>query len=112
MSDWISDVCSSDLKRDLGLMDFSDQIELGARLAAERPEVGALEREKFTVVLLDEYQDTSVAQALMLSRLFSGPTAGHGLGPARSQERRVGQECVRTCEARWSPSLLKKTTHT
>ncbi|MBS44734.1 MAG: DNA helicase UvrD [Nocardioides sp.] len=68
------------LKRDLGLMDFSDQIELGARLASERPEVGALEREKFKVVMLDEYQDTSVAQALMLSRLFSGPDAAHGLG--------------------------------
>lgn len=60
------------LKRDLGLMDFSDQIELGARLAVEQPEVGALERDRFRVVLLDEYQDTSVAQATMLSRLFSG----------------------------------------
>ena len=28
-------------RRDLGLMDFSDQIELGARLASEQPEVGA-----------------------------------------------------------------------
>ena len=61
------------LKRELGLMDFSDQIELGARLAVEQPEVGELERERFRVVLLDEYQDTSVAQATMLSRLF-----GHG----------------------------------
>ncbi len=60
------------LKRDLGLMDFSDQIELGARLAADTPEVGAVERGKYRVVLLDEYQDTSVAQALMLSRLFGG----------------------------------------
>ncbi len=68
------------LKRDLGLMDFSDQIALAARLARERPEVGALERAKFKVVLLDEYQDTSVAQALMLSRLFSGPDEQHGLG--------------------------------
>ncbi len=50
-------------------MDFSDQIELGARLAVEQPEVGAVEREQFRVVLLDEYQDTSVAQATMLSRL-------------------------------------------
>ncbi len=60
------------LKRDLGLMDFSDQIELGARLASEQPDVGELERARFKVVLLDEYQDTSVAQAAMLSRLFSG----------------------------------------
>ena len=58
------------LKRDLGWMDFSDQIELGARLATEQPDVGVAEREKFKVVLLDEYQDTSVAQAVMLSRLF------------------------------------------
>ena len=72
------------LKRDLGLMDFSDQIELGARLATDQPEVGALERAKFRVVLLDEYQDTSVAQALMLSRLFSGPDPDHGRGHAVS----------------------------
>ncbi|GEP35094.1 hypothetical protein NSZ01_28620 [Nocardioides szechwanensis] len=66
------------LKTHLGLMDFSDQIALAARLAAECPEVGVIEREKFRVVLLDEYQDTSVAQALMLSRLFSGPSTGRG----------------------------------
>ena len=70
------------LKRQLGLMDFSDQIELAARLATDRPEVGAALRDKFRVVLLDEYQDTSVAQALMLSRLFSGPTSGQGRGHA------------------------------
>ena len=68
------------LKADLGLMDFSDQIALGARLASEQPEVGALERARFKVVLLDEYQDTSVAQAVMLSRLFSGPTVAQGRG--------------------------------
>ncbi len=67
------------LKAELGLMDFSDQIELGARLA-ELPDVGAAERAKFRIVLLDEYQDTSVAQALMLSRLFSGPDVGTGRG--------------------------------
>ncbi len=68
------------LKSHLGLMDFSDQISLAARLAEQCPEVGAIERSKFKIVLLDEYQDTSVAQALMLSRLFSGPDADAGLG--------------------------------
>ncbi|MFC5178332.1 ATP-dependent helicase [Nocardioides taihuensis] len=68
------------LKRDLGLMDFSDQIELGARLASEQPDVGALERSRFKVVLLDEYQDTSVAQAVMLSRLFGGGHAVTAVG--------------------------------
>ena len=61
-------------------MDFSDQIALGARLASDQPEVGAAERARFKVVLLDEYQDTSVAQAMMLSRLFSGPDAGTAAG--------------------------------
>ncbi len=70
------------LKSDLGLMDFADQIALGARLADEQPEVGALERARFKVVMLDEYQDTSVAQAQMLARLFSGPTPETGLGHA------------------------------
>ncbi|KAA1421025.1 ATP-dependent helicase [Nocardioides humilatus] len=60
------------LKAGLGLMDFSDQIALAARLANECPEVGEIERGKFKVVLLDEYQDTSVAQATMLSRIFGG----------------------------------------
>ncbi|CAA9357407.1 MAG: ATP-dependent DNA helicase SCO5184 [uncultured Nocardioidaceae bacterium] len=68
------------LKQHLGLMEFSDQIELAARLADLRPEVGHAERAKFKVVLLDEYQDTSVAQALMLRRLFSGATREEGRG--------------------------------
>lgn len=70
------------LKSQLGLVDFSDQIALAARLAQECPEVGEAERAKFKVVLLDEYQDTSVAQAIMLSRLFSGPDPEHGRGHA------------------------------
>jgi len=60
------------LKQQLGLMDFSDQIALAARLAGGHPDVGAAEREKFKVVLLDEYQDTSVAQARLLAALFAG----------------------------------------
>ena len=68
------------LKRHLGLMEFSDQIELSARLADLRPDVGQGERARFAVVLLDEYQDTSVAQALMLKRLFSGDDRATGRG--------------------------------
>ncbi|MFA6576440.1 MAG: ATP-dependent helicase, partial [Nocardioides sp.] len=60
------------LKAALGLMDFSDQIALAARLADEHRAVGDIERGKYRIVLLDEYQDTSVAQALMLRRLFGG----------------------------------------
>ena len=59
-------------KRDLDAIDFGDQVALAARLAETVPEVGALERERAGVVLLDEYQDTSVAQRRMLVGLFGG----------------------------------------
>ncbi|MEU9164334.1 UvrD-helicase domain-containing protein [Streptomyces sp. NPDC048424] len=65
-------------KRARDLFDFSDQIALSAQLATTRPEVGALLREEFRVVLLDEYQDTSVAQRLLLSGLF-GAGSGHAV---------------------------------
>lgn len=62
-------------KRERDLLDFGDQIALAARLA-QLPEVGRLLREEFRVVLLDEYQDTSVAQRILLAGLFGGGT-GH-----------------------------------
>ncbi|MFN8167754.1 MAG: UvrD-helicase domain-containing protein [Candidatus Nanopelagicales bacterium] len=54
------------------LVDFSDQMRFGARLAEECPDVGAALREQFRVVLLDEYQDTSVSQRRLLAGLFGG----------------------------------------
>ena len=63
-------------KRARDLLDFGDQIAQAARLAREVPEVGRALREQFGVVLLDEYQDTSVAQRVLLSSLFGGGT-GH-----------------------------------
>jgi len=62
-------------KREAGLMDFGDQIAACARLAQGHPEVGRLLRAQFRVVLLDEYQDTSVAQRLLLAGLFG--VGGH-----------------------------------
>ncbi|MFJ8730797.1 UvrD-helicase domain-containing protein [Streptomyces bauhiniae] len=62
-------------KRARDLLDFGDQIALSARLA-RIPEVGRLLREEFRVVLLDEYQDTSVAQRVLLAGLF-GQGTGH-----------------------------------
>src|SRR3546814_151598 len=42
--------------------------------------------------------------------LFSGLIV-HGLFAERSEERRVGKECVSTCRSRWSPCHSKKTHH-
>ncbi|MCP3821567.1 UvrD-helicase domain-containing protein [Streptomyces sp. A3M-1-3] len=65
-------------KRSRDLLDFGDQIALSAQLATTRPEVGRMLRDEFRVVLLDEYQDTSVAQRLLLSGLFGGGS-GHAV---------------------------------
>ncbi|MER7896086.1 ATP-dependent DNA helicase [Streptomyces sp. NPDC096046] len=62
-------------KRERDLLDFGDQIALSARLAGV-PEVGRALRDEFRVVLLDEYQDTSVAQRVLLAGLF-GEGTGH-----------------------------------
>ena len=59
-------------KLDLEAMDFGDQMARAARVARDHPEVGAIERGRFKVVLLDEYQDTSHAQVVMLNALFGG----------------------------------------
>ncbi|MFG1909357.1 UvrD-helicase domain-containing protein [Kribbella sp. NPDC048928] len=64
-------------KGERGVVDFADQMALGARLAEECPEVAAAERARYKVVLLDEYQDTSVSQRRMLTALFA---AGDGRG--------------------------------
>ncbi|MBO0920683.1 UvrD-helicase domain-containing protein [Cellulomonas sp. zg-ZUI222] len=59
-------------KRAADSLDFGDQVALAARIARDVPEVGAGERDRFRVVLLDEYQDTSYAQLVLLQALFSG----------------------------------------
>ncbi|MBG6223762.1 DNA helicase-2/ATP-dependent DNA helicase PcrA [Arthrobacter sp. CAN_A2] len=52
-------------------LDFGDLVSLAARIARDIPEAGAMEREKYRVVLLDEFQDTSHAQMVLFSRLFA-----------------------------------------
>ncbi|MGK5679120.1 UvrD-helicase domain-containing protein [Actinoplanes sp. URMC 104] len=59
-------------KLDLEAMDFGDQMARAALVARDHPEVGEIERGRFRIVLLDEYQDTSHAQVTMLNNLFGG----------------------------------------
>jgi DNA helicase-2/ATP-dependent DNA helicase PcrA len=53
-------------------MDFGMQMAAAARLAQQCPQVGAALRQRYRVVLLDEYQDTGHAQRIALSALFGG----------------------------------------
>jgi DNA helicase-2/ATP-dependent DNA helicase PcrA len=54
------------------VMDFGAQMASAARLAAAFPQVGHDLRNRYRVVLLDEYQDTGHAQRVVLSALFGG----------------------------------------
>jgi DNA helicase II / ATP-dependent DNA helicase PcrA len=63
-------------KRRREAVDFADLAALAAELANRFPEVGRRERDRYAVVLLDEYQDTSHAQLVLLRGLFGGQT-GH-----------------------------------
>lgn len=55
-----------------GYVEYSDQVAFALDILARDPRIIATERDKFRVVLLDEYQDTSVVQTRMLARLFAG----------------------------------------
>jgi DNA helicase-2/ATP-dependent DNA helicase PcrA len=59
-------------KREADLIDYGDQIGLAAQIAAASQEVRAGERSAYRLVLLDEYQDTGVAQRQLLTSLFGG----------------------------------------
>ncbi|MDO5512249.1 ATP-dependent helicase [Corynebacterium sp.] len=59
----------AELKR-RDVVTFNEQMSVAARLAAEHPAIGAGQRSRYKVVMLDEYQDTSHAQRILLSSLF------------------------------------------
>jgi DNA helicase-2/ATP-dependent DNA helicase PcrA len=63
-------------KARLDLIDFGDQVALACAIAQASPEVAAIERERYQVVVLDEYQDTGVAQRVLFSTLFGD---GHAI---------------------------------
>ena len=55
-----------------GFIEYSDQVALALEIVRTVPMVADEFRERFRVVLLDEYQDTSVVQTWLLSELFAG----------------------------------------
>ena len=59
-----------ELKAELGVIDFGDQIAHAVRIASAHPDVGRAYRERFGAVLLDEYQDTNHAQAVLMRAVF------------------------------------------
>jgi DNA helicase-2/ATP-dependent DNA helicase PcrA len=59
-----------ELKHTNNVMDYGDLVRYAAMIATQLPEVRAIEREKYKIVLLDEFQDTSHAQLQLFSALF------------------------------------------
>src|SRR3546814_1389501 len=90
ISDWSSDVCSSDLAPgSYGEVGATDPIvTLGLDPAA------------FTHRLPGGLALTT--KRLSSRHSLPGPI-GVGMATPRSEERRVGKECVSTCRSRWSP---------
>src|SRR3546814_12125739 len=93
ISDWSSDVCSSDLL-------FGEMLE-------RRTAAGLLSEDidPITGELWGNYPQTySLVGIINCAVLLSKPWS-----ECRSEERRVGKECVSTCRSRWSPYHSKKT---
>lgn len=55
-----------------GFVEYSDQVALALSVAERLPSVVDDYRSRYRVILLDEYQDTSVVQTRLLSTLFAG----------------------------------------
>src|SRR3546814_16001795 len=86
ISDWSSDVCSSDL---------SETILRNLRVLATDQRMDALGDDGKPVV--QTYSNVTLEVTPKIAEKI-----------ARSAERRVGKECVSTCRSRWSPNHEKK----
>ncbi len=63
-------------KRSLGLVEFADQVATASEVLGRYGRIGEETASRHRLVLLDEYQDTSVNQAVFLRRALGG--AGEG----------------------------------
>src|SRR3546814_13182212 len=121
ISDWSSDVCSSDLDRKLQrrggivlrlaafgfvrLARLDEGIDIGPQGIVKLDQTLAVfgrDRQRFV-----EAQFIAFGQACLARRpafdLVGDEDHRARLGAQRSEERRVGKECVSTCRSRWSP---------
>src|SRR3546814_14041458 len=120
MSDWSSDVCSSDLFRDARRSEYSGRIPPGALVGAAEAQIAIIRLNGMAAdVPLDApwtapkavEWDSQTFQTWIDANLLS--TNGKALLPlaiesVRSEERRGGKECVRTWRSRVSLAHYKK----
>src|SRR3546814_12431158 len=105
ISDWSSDVCSSDLRGVTLSANYAytraayDEYKLVSGAAVKQLDCsGSYQPQGATI-------DLSCAPFLYTPRHQFSVTAIYDLpvDANRSEERRVGKECVSTCSSRWSP---------
>src|SRR3546814_1660164 len=96
ISDWSSDVCSSDLR--YRVEGREDSVEALDETSRREPRCEPREAHEIAE------QDADVVDPVGDDR-FPAVQARHDLAgqDVRSEERRVGKECVSTCRSRWSP---------
>src|SRR3546814_13252759 len=115
ISDWSSDVCSSDLTiKSTTIFDYfrADERAGGLHLYRQQPGVlGAI----FGSPALGDFLGSQIANYRTIQKrnfygaFDDGINGGQayrkqiGISNDRSEERRVGKECVSTCRSRWSP---------
>src|SRR3546814_14984540 len=106
ISDWSSDVCSSDL---VGRLVEQQHVRPGTQNLGEMHPVALAARELADLLLLvgaAEVEGADIGAALHLAltevdlRLALADLLPNRL-VGRSEERRVGKECVSTCRSRW-----------
>src|SRR3546814_19179648 len=110
ISDWSSDVCSSDLK--LPASDHLVLANISETLGAKYFEGGWLERAlQPTLAARDHYQAFGSLYSDLFTRFLEARIKraqgrsrdAEAILTTRSEERRVGKECVSTCSSRWEP---------
>src|SRR3546814_19802290 len=105
ISDWSSDVCSSDLDADAGKenktaaeAEKSEKDKKAEAKEGEKKKPGhphlAQSKGPINVILFSDADMLENYNWVQVRDFF---------GQRRSEERRVGKECVSTCRARWSP---------
>src|SRR3546814_13486856 len=100
ISDWSSDVCSSDLaaRARAGMSLITEERSVFQRLTvADNLRLGRGRAER----ALEIFPELVEHQHRRAGHLSGGQQQMLALG--RSEERRVGKECVSTCRSRWSP---------
>src|SRR3546814_2311552 len=99
ISDWSSDVCSSDLI-------INELVRVRDEFIAHGDPTGRFDPPHSTLNIGRIKGGTAhniVAEHCMIEFGMRG-VPGLDLEAVRSEERRVGKECVSTCRSRWSPS--------